>query len=300
MADAPLTVLIAGASGLIGTELTHQLEAHGHTVRRLVRHAATTPDEVSWEPSAATIDARALDGVDAVVNLTGASISRIPWTPTYRRTILQSRIDTTRTLAEAIVVAEKPPAAFINGSAVGFYGSRPHEQLDESSSKGEGFLADVVEAWELAASIASPVTRVVTVRTGLVVAGDGGAFTPLSLFTKLGLGARYGSGEQQWPWISLHDEAAAIHHLLTSQLNGPVNLTGPTPATSEEATRALAAKLHRWHPWVIPEVAISLGAGEAGRALLLPDQLVTPRALLDDGFVFAHETVESAIDAAFS
>jgi len=300
MADSSMTVLIAGASGLIGTELTHQLEAHGHTVRRLVRHPATRPDEVSWEPSASTIDARALDGVDAVVNLTGASISRIPWTSSYKRAILQSRIDTTRTLAEAIVVAHKPPAVFVNGSAVGFYGTRPGETLDESSAKGEGFLADVVEAWELAASIAAPVTRVVTARTGLVVAGDGGAFTPLALFTKLGLGARYGSGDQQWPWISLHDEAAAIHHLLTSELSGPVNLAGPSPATSEETTIALAEKLHRWHPWVIPASLISLGAGEAGRALLLPDQLVTPKALLDDGFVFAHETIESAIDAAFS
>ena len=300
MADSSMTVLIAGASGLIGTELTHQLEAHGHTVRRLVRHPSTSSAEVSWEPSAATIDARALDGVDAVVNLTGASISRIPWTNSYKRAILQSRIDTTRTLAEAIVVADKPPAVFVNGSAVGFYGTRPGETLDESSAKGEGFLADVVEAWELAASIAAPVTRVVTARTGLVVAGDGGAFTPLALFTKLGLGARYGSGDQQWPWISLHDEAAAIHHLLTSELSGPVNLAGPTPATSEEATVTLAEKLHRWHPWVIPAGIISAGAGEAGRALLLPDQLVTPNALLGDGFVFAHETVESAIDAAFS
>ena len=300
MVGSSMTVLIAGASGLIGTELTHQLEAHGHTVRRLVRRAAAAPDEVSWEPESSTIDARALDGVDAVVNLTGASISRIPWTPSYKRTILKTRIDTTRTLAEAIVVAEKPPAVFVNGSAVGFYGTRPGETLDESSPKGEGFLADVVEAWELAASIAAPVTRVVTVRTGLVIAGDGGAFTPLALFTKLGLGARYGSGDQQWPWISLHDEAAAIHHLLTSKLIGAVNLAGPSAATSEEATRALAEKLHRWHPWVIPAGVISVGAGEAGRALLLPDQLVTPKALLDDGFVFAHETVESAIDAAFS
>ena len=300
MAAVPMTVLIAGATGLIGTELTHQLEAHGHSVRRLVRREARAADEVSWAPSDATIDARALDGVDAVVNLTGATTARIPWTPAYKRAILQSRIDTTKTLAEAIVVAEHPPAVFVSGSAVGYYGSRPGEVLNETASKGDGFLADVVEAWELAASIASPVTRVVTARTGLVVAGAGGAFTPLSLFTKLGLGARYGSGQQQWPWISLHDEAAALHHLLTSELSGAVNLAGPTPATSEETTRALAETLHRPHPWAIPAGLISVGAGEAGRALLLPDQRVTPKALLDDGFEFAHETVESAIDAAFS
>jgi uncharacterized protein (TIGR01777 family) len=300
MPDArPLRVLIAGANGLIGTEVTHQLEAHGHTVVRLVRREATADDEYSWDPRARTIDARVLETVDAVINLTGATTARIPWTPAYKRAILDSRIDTTRTLAEAITLAERKPSVFINASAVGYYGDRPQETLDESSPKGEGFLADVVEAWEQAALIASPVTRVVLARTGLVVA-RGGAFAPLSLTTKLGLGARVGTGRQHWPWISLHDEGAAIVHLLTSTLSGPVNLTGPEGATSEEATRALAQTLGRWHPFAIPTAVISIGAGEAGSALLLPDQDVAPHALLRDGFEFAHETVESAIDAVFA
>jgi len=298
MTGGPLRVLIAGASGLIGTELTTQLEAHGHTVVRLVRRKAEGDSEFSWDPPARTIDAEALDGVDAVVNLTGANIGRIPWTPSYKRSLLTSRIDTTQTLAEAIVVTSTPPSVFISASAVGFYGDRPGEVLGENSSKGTGFIPDITDAWEKAALIASPVTRVVNLRTGLVMA-KGGALKPMALTTRLGLGARFGSGQQHWPWISLHDEAAAIQHLLTSELAGPVNLAGPTLATAEDVSRSLARVLHRWHPFVIPTVAISVGLGEAGQELLLNDQAMVPTALLADGFEFQHTTVDEAIEAAY-
>jgi len=298
MAAGSLRVLIAGASGLIGTELTTQLEAHGHTVARLVRRRAENDDEFSWAPPARTIDAQALDGVDAVVNLTGANIGRIPWTPAYKRSLLTSRIDTTQTLAEAIVVASTPPSVFLSASAVGFYGDRPGETLSEGSSKGDGYIPDITDAWEKAALIAEPVTRVVNLRTGLVMA-KGGALKPMALTTRLGLGARFGSGQQHWPWISLHDEAAAIHHLLTSELAGPVNLAGPTLATAEDVSRSLARVLHRWHPFVIPTAAISVGLGEAGQELLLNDQAMVPTALLADGFEFQHTTVDEAIEAAF-
>jgi len=293
-----LRVLIAGASGLIGTELTTQLEAHGHTVARLVRRRAEGENEFSWDPPARTIDAEALEGVDAVVNLTGAPIGRLPWTPAYKRSLLTSRIDTTQTLAEAMVVASTPPSVFLAASAVGFYGDRPGILLDEDESKGEGYIPDITDAWEQAALIASPVTRVVNLRTGLVMA-RGGALKPMAITTRLGLGARFGSGSQHWPWISLHDEAAAIQHLLTSDLAGPVNLAGPTLATAEDVSRSLARVLHRWHPFVIPKVAIELGLGEAGHELLLNDQAMIPAKLLADGFEFQHQTVDSAIEAAF-
>ena len=292
-----LRVLVAGASGFIGRELTAQLVAAGHTVQRLVRRDATAPDEVTWDPSRHLLHPSALDGVDAAICLSGASTGRIPWTPPYQRTILRSRVDSVLTLTDTMRIAASPPATFLCASAVGYYGSRPGERLTEASSKGDDFLSDVVGAWELAASTAPDGVRVVSTRTGLVV-GRGGAFTPLELLTSLGAGARFGSGEQVWPWISLHDEAAAIIHLLTSTLSGPVNLAGPIPANADRVTRELARALGRPYRLRVPEFAIGM-LGDAGRQLLLADQHEVPQKLLADGFAFQHETVASAIDAAF-
>jgi uncharacterized protein (TIGR01777 family) len=297
VAATNLTVLVSGASGFIGTELVRQLEADGHTVRTLVRSAPTSDAEVSWSPSAGTIDVAALEGVDAVVNLSGASTGKLPWTKSYKKEILDSRVDATRTLAKAISVAKKPPTVFLNGSAVGFYGDRPNETLTEQSAKGSGYFPGVVEEWEAAAhGVTTTATRIVTFRTGVVV-GHGGAFTPLIPLTRAGLGSRFGSGKQVWPWISLQDEAAAIVHLLTSTLGGPVNLVGPTPASSDEITRALAKKLKRWYLFRIPAWAIRALLGEAGHELLLTDEKTTPAKLLADGFVFTHATALEAIDA---
>jgi len=286
-------VLVAGASGFIGTEVVAQLEAAGHTVLTLGRRAPQNDNQFLWLPSTLTVDPRAIEGTDAVINLAGATTGRIPWTAAYKREILYSRVQGTQTLAEAIGRASQPPSVFLNGSAVGYYGDRPGEVLTENSTKGEGFLSDVVEAWEKAAHLAPDGTRVVTFRTGLVV-GRGGAFTPLIPLTRLGLASRFGSGRQNWPWVALRDEAAAIVHLLTSELDGVVNIAGPTPATSKEVTDALAEALGRWHPWVVPEAALKL-LGDAGRDLLLLSQNVEPQRLLADGFVFRYETVQAAI-----
>jgi len=288
-------ILISGASGLIGTELCAQLEADGHSVITLVRREARGPAESSWSPADGTIDMDVINSVDAVINLSGASTGRLPWTSGYKRVILSSRLDTTGTLAAAIARADTPPKTFLSASAVGIYGSRPGEFLDETSTQGSGFLASVTEQWEAAAQPAAAVARVVTFRTGLVV-GRGGAFTPLGLATKFGLGARVGSGKQFWPWVSIVDEAAAIKHLLTSKLTGPVNIVGPTPATSREVTKSLATAMHRWHAFIIPESLITVGLGEAGRDLLLADQKVVPSALEKDGFEFTHRTVEDAMN----
>lgn len=288
-----MKVLVAGASGFIGTELVSQLVRGGHTVLRLVRSLPTGDGEFLWSPPDESIDPAAIEEADAVVNLAGATTGRIPWTPGYKREILYSRVHGTTTIAEAIGRASKPPTVFLNGSAVGFYGDRPGETLTESSSKGTGFLSDVVEAWEKAAHLTPSGTRVVTFRTGMVV-GKGGAFTPLIPLTKLGLAARFGTGRQNWPWVALHDEAAAIVHLLTSSLEGPVNIVGPIPATSGEITDALAEALDRWHPWVVPAFVVK-ALGDAGSDLLLSSERITPELLLSDGFTFRYDTAAAAI-----
>ncbi len=294
-AATPLTVLIAGASGMIGTELQRQLRADGHTVLTLVRRAPRSETEFAWSPGSGVLDTGVFDRADAVVNLSGASIARIPWTRGYKKQILESRVRATRALAEGMAKSSNPPSVFLSGSAVGYYGDRPAVRLTEDASKGEGFLSDVVAAWEEAASLAPAKTRTVFLRTGLVI-GRGGAMTPLRLLTAVGAAARVGSGGQHWPWISLYDEAAAIRHLLTSTLRGPVNLAGPTPATSDRVTRALAAAMHRWHLLRLPEGLIGTMMGDAGRELLLSSQKQVPAKLLADGFRFRHETVEQALE----
>lgn len=289
-----MRVLIAGASGMIGTALVRRLQADGHDVVRLVRHDPQGADERSWSPAARSIDVRVLDEADAVVNLSGASLSRLPWTPAHRRRILASRLEATGTLADAMRQAAAPPTVFVSGSAVGYYGDRPGQTLTEDAAKGAGFLSDVVDAWERAAHLAPEQTRVVTVRTGVVI-GRGGAMAPLLPLAKAGLVGPIAGGRQHWPWVSLRDEAAAIAHLLTSSLSGPVNVVGPEPATAGEVLRALTTALHRPYGLPLPKPAVSLGLGEAGRELLLADQLVLPQRLLDDGFVFQDATVQDAM-----
>jgi uncharacterized protein (TIGR01777 family) len=291
-------IVVSGASGLIGRPLVAALRADGHRVDVLVRgRSAGSNNEYAWNPAAGEIEPHALAGADAVVNLSGASVSRIPWTRSYQRELIASRIDSTRLLAESIAAMDAPPATFLSGSAVGFYGDRPRVRLDDDSPRGDGFFADLVLAWEQAAAIAAPVTRVVNLRTAVVVAKSGG-LGPVRMLTSLGLGTQFGSGRQFWPWISLDDEVRAIVHLLSSSISGPVVLAGPTPATADEVTRAYADILRRprWLP--APAWAIRLGLGEAGQRLLLDDMQVQPVRLAADGFEWRHRTVRDAIRAA--
>ena len=289
-----MRVLVAGASGMIGTELVRALTAEGHDALRLVRREPAAADERAWAPSARSIDLRLLDDADALVNLSGASLNRLPWTAAHKRRILDSRLAATGTLADGMRQAANPPRVFVSGSAVGYYGDRPGQTLTEDSAQGTGFLSDVVEAWETAAHLAPAGTRVVTVRTGVVV-GPGGAMAPLLPLAKAGLVGPIAGGRQHWPWVSLRDEAAAIVHLLTSGLSGPVNVVGPEPATAAEVLRALTTAVHRPYGLPLPRAVVNLGLGEAGRELLLADQRVLPQRLLEDGFVFRDATVQDAM-----
>ena len=292
-------ILISGASGMIGRPLVRALRADGHDVRTLVRRAPRTPDEFRWNPADDILDPAALEGVNAVINLSGASIARIPWTTAYQRELVSSRVGPTRLLAETMAAMPSPPSTFLSGSAIGFYGDRPRVRLDDDSPKGDGFLADLVLAWEQAAALAPPATRVVTLRTSVVVAKSGG-MAPVRLLTQFFLGSRFGSGRQFWPWISLDDEVRAIIHLLGSGISGPVVLAGPTPATADDVTRAFAEVLKRprWIP--APAWAIRLGLGEAGQHLLLDDVQLQPVRLAADGFEWTHRTITEAVRAAVS
>jgi uncharacterized protein len=281
---------------MVGSELTRQLEADGHEIVRLVRRAPSSPSEVQWDPAAGSVPQTVIDSADAVISLSGASLGKLPWLPGYKKKILQSRLQTTSTLASAISASATPPKVFLSASAVGFYGDRPGELLTEASPRGVGFLSDVVEQWESASRVTNPTTRVVTLRTGVVL-GNGGSAAPIVALSKVGLGSRLGNGRADWPWIGIHDEAAAIRHLLTSTLSGPVNLTGPTVATSDDITRYVAKKLHRPYLFRIPRWVILTALQEAGSVLLLTSQNVSSQRLVADGFVFRDSTVQQAIDS---
>ncbi|MBX0299955.1 TIGR01777 family oxidoreductase [Cryobacterium sp. 1639] len=289
-----MRILISGSSGLVGTELRRQLQAAGHSVVSLVRRPSRGPSEIRWDPATLSLDPTAFDGIDAVVNLSGASIGRLPWTKAYRRQIMESRVQATRTLTDAMRLAATPPAVLLNASAVGVYGNRPGEELTEESAHGTDFLATVVTAWEAEARLAPASTRVVMLRTGLVLA-KGGALKPLLPIVKLGLGGPLGRGTQTWPWVSLHDEAAAIVHLLTSELSGPVNIAGPAPATANDVIRAVATALRRPFLVPVPEKVLTLALQDAAKQLLLSDQRVSSARLQADGFRFTHRTAAEAV-----
>lgn len=292
-----MRILLTGASGLIGSELRRRAAA-AHEVRTLVRRPASDPREYRWDPASGALPIAAIEWADAVISLSGASLSRLPWTASYRAELRESRVTSTAVLARAIAAAARPPSVWVSASAVGIYGDRPGVTLTEQSGRGAGFLADLVTEWEGATAPAAGRTRIVHARTGLVLARRG-ALKPLILTTRLGLGATVGDGRQMWPWMGLADEARAMLHLASvSELAGPVNLVGPAPATSREITTELASALRRPHLLRLPAFALRAGMGLAAQELLLADQHVVPAALLQDGFVFETPTVADAVAAA--
>ena len=292
-----MKILVTGASGLIGSALVPALRAKGHDVTTAVRRSPRSADEVQWDPRTSTLSPDAINGLDAVIHLAGAGIGDKRWTDAYKREILDSRTKSTALLAQTISSVATPPSVFLSGSAIGIYGAQSDQELNEQSAHGSGFLADVCEEWE-AAAVTSSATRVVTLRTGIVLSPRGGALKKQLPLFKLGLGGRFGNGRQWQSWISIDDEVRAIIHLLTSQLSGPVNLTAPTPVTNTDFTRTLAKVLGR--PALLPIPSFgpkALLGSELADALLFTGQRVVPTALLNDGFTFEHPTLESALRA---
>lgn len=280
------TLVIAGASGLIGSALTPAAQAQGHTVRHLVRRAPEHSNEFQWNPAAHFIDPDALLDADVVVNLSGASISKMPWTARYKHELLQSRLDATQTLVHAMNTMDAPPSRFLSGSAVGIYGHASSDAPLTEDSRGTGFLAELCQQWEDAALTVQPKTAVTLLRTGLVLSHRGGMLPVVARIARLGGAGKLGNGRQHWPWISIDDYTAALLHIVQSGLTGPVNLSAPTQTTAAEFMRTLANVLHR--PYLLPAPAFALKAvlGDAGRDLLLANQPVAPAKLHADGFRF--------------
>ena len=293
-----MRVVVAGASGLIGTALVSTLHATGHKVSRLVRRPTCAADERQWDPAAGTIDDGALAGADAVVNLGGIGIGDKRWSGSYKQRVRDSRLEPTEVLAAAVQRDGVP--SFLSASAVGYYGDTGSTEVTETTGPGQGFLAEVCTDWEAVTAAASS-ARVVLLRTGLVLSPSGGLLAKLKPLYSLGLGGRLGDGQQYYPWISLDDEVAAIVFLLEHpEVSGPVNLTGPAPVTNAEFNRALGAALHRPAPWVVPGFAIRTVIGEFGQEGVLAGQRAVPAVLKGAGYTFRHPTVDAAMRAALA
>lgn len=303
MSDSPLPpgsrIAIAGASGMIGSALARSLASDGHEVVRLVRRAPRAKDEVRWDPEAQRIDAAGLVGCAAVVNLAGAGVASRRWTEAYKRKIRDSRVLGTATLAEAVASLDEPPRVFVNGSAIGFYGDTGARAVDESAPPGDGFLPSLCVEWEEATSAAQEAgIRTAFARTGLVVAHKGGAWGKLFPLFKAGVGGRMGNGRQYWSFVSLHDEVAAIRHVIdTETLSGPVNVTAPEPLTNREITEAMGRVLHRPTLLTTPAPLLRLALGDMAGDIL-GSQRVLPTRLLESGFTFAFPSIEGALRAA--
>ncbi|MFC8300047.1 TIGR01777 family oxidoreductase [Micromonospora orduensis] len=298
-----MRILLAGASGFLGTRLGDRLTADGHQVTRLVRRPPRGPQERQWDPAAGQLDPAVVAGADAVVNLAGAGVGDKRWNDDYRRLIRTSRVDSTTTLATTVagLPAADRPGVLLNSSAVGWYGNTGDRAVEEDAPAGEGFLADVCRVWEAATRPAEDAgVRVVRLRTGLPLHRDGGLLKPQLLPFRLGIAGRLGSGRQWLPWISMVDWLDATLFLLSrADIAGPVNVVGPNPVTNAEFTRELARQLHR--PAIIPIPALALKVALGGFSHeALTSTRVLPAVLTRAGYPYQHPDLRGALHAALN
>ena len=291
-----LHVAVTGAGGLVGSTLVPLLTTGGHQVTRMVRREAGE-GEAAWDPQADSFDASHLDGVDAVVHLAGENIAAGRWSPKLKVRIRDSRVHGTRVLCEGLARMQAPPRVLVVASAIGYYGDRGDEILDEEAPAGEGFLADVSREWEEATQSARDAgIRVVNLRYGIILSPKDGALAKMLTPFSLGGGGCVGSGKQYWSWISVDDAAGSVHHaLMTESLHGPVNAVAPDAVTNAEFTKALGRVLRRPTVVPIPGFGAKLALGEMAEALLLASTRVHPRKLLESGYEFRQPTLESAL-----
>ncbi len=297
-----MKILIAGATGLIGTALRDALKAKGHEMIFVSRSEPRNENFVQWsmEDGFRDEDLPRLEGLDAAINLAGESISGLRWTEEKKRAIRDSRVQGTRRIIELFAKLKQPPKTFIAGSAVGFYGDRGDDVMTEASTAGDTFLADVCKEWEAESRRAEDLgIRTVLLRTGIVLSKDGGALGTMLTPFKFGVGGVIGSGKQWMSWVSLDDEIRAIVYALEHEnIRGAVNVTSPNPVTNEEFTKTLGDVLYRPTFLPLPEFAVNLVFGEMGDALLLDSTRVVPKRLEDNGFEFKYPKLKEAIEVA--
>ena len=297
-----MKVVLAGASGFLGSALQADLASHGHTITTLVRRAPADSSEVRWDPAAGELDPAVLAGADAVISLSGVGISDKRWTPAYKKLLLTSRTEPTGTIARTLAALPEAdrPGTWLSASAVGYYGERGDQSLPEGAAAGTGFLAKLVVDWEAATepAVAAGV-RVAVLRTGLVLAASGGLMKRLVPLFKIGIGGKLGSGKQYQAWISLEDEIGAIRYVLEhDELAGPINLTGPDPVRNAEFSAVLGSVLRRPSIFPTPAFGIRLVLGEFADEGVLVSQRAVPEALLAAGYRFSHPDVRSALEWA--
>jgi uncharacterized protein (TIGR01777 family) len=292
-----MDVAIAGSSGLIGTALVATLRARGHRVRRLLRGGTVGPDDVSWDPARGELDPDKLSGVDAAVNLAGENLAAGRWSAARKQRFRQSRIGTTRLLAGTLARLEPRPRVLVNASAIGWYGDRGDETLNEDSPGGSGFLAELCRDWEAAADPAADAgIRTVLLRIGVVMSAEGGALAKMLPSFRLGLGARLGDGRQFMSWIGRDDLVRAIVFALEHDgLAGPVNGVAPNPVRNAELTRTLGRVLRRPAFLVAPAFVLRLALGQMARETLLAGARILPSRLADAGFRCEHPELEGAL-----
>jgi uncharacterized protein (TIGR01777 family) len=299
--DAPLRIAVTGSTGLVGRRLVAFLRDEGHEVLRLVRHAPKGGDEIFWNPDRGLIDATSLEGLDAVVHLAGVSIAGGLWTEKRKAAIRDSRVKGTRLLSQTLAGLRQPPEVLVSTSAIGYYGSRGSERLNETATAGDGFLAGVVQEWEAAATPAAEAgIRVVHPRFGVVLAGEGGMLPVISMPFKFGVGGPIGDGQQYMSWIALDDLVRILREtILNDDLRGPVNAVAPNPVTNVEFSKTLARVLHRPAFFRTPATMMKLAGGQMVEELILVSQRVVPDQLDRVAFTFNFPELEPALRHAF-